>query len=167
MKTKKVPNRIYSPEHDHFGRLWENKYRKKMTADQSNLWSVKILFSFFLHFELQLTDNTIWRLSPFSQQQACVETSDLFLSCQHAWRLRSAPRTSEASCSVNQRLWYHVERANMTVLISSNVVDLWSFVLMDEAEVLFWTRSRDYQLMFFYCWQIVGHDLFSLLEEMS
>ena len=30
-----------------------------MRADQSNLWSVKILFSFFLHFELQLTDNTI------------------------------------------------------------------------------------------------------------
>lgn len=24
---------------------------------------------FFLHFELQLTDNTIWRLFPFSQQQ--------------------------------------------------------------------------------------------------
>lgn len=40
-----------------------------MRADQSNLWSVKILFSFFLHFELQLTDNTIWRLFPFSQQQ--------------------------------------------------------------------------------------------------
>lgn len=76
--------------------------------------------------------------------KACVETSDLFLSRQHAWRLRSAPRTSDASCSVNQRLWYHVKRANMTVLISSNVIYLssicwplklcfdrwsWSFVL--------------------------------------
>ena len=30
---------------------------------------LKFFFLFFWHFELQLTDNTIWRLFPFSQQQ--------------------------------------------------------------------------------------------------
>lgn len=105
---------------------------------------LKFFFLFFWHFELQLTDNTIWRFFLSHNSKACVETSDLFLSRQHAWRLWSAPRTSEASCSVNQRLWYHVERANMTLLISSNVIYLssicwplklcfygwsWSFVL--------------------------------------
>ena len=30
---------------------------------------LKFFFLFFLHFELQLTDYTIWRLFPFSQQQ--------------------------------------------------------------------------------------------------
>lgn len=136
-----------------------------------------VLKFFFLFFFCTSSYN--WPTTRFEDcslshnNKACVETSDLFLSRQHAWRLRSAPRTSEASCSVNQRLWYHVKRANMTVLISSNVIYLSSICwplklfLMDEAEVLFWTRSRDYQLMFFCCWQIVGHDLFSLLEEMS
>lgn len=144
-----------------------------MRADQSNLWSVKILFSFFF-----CTSSYNWPTTRFEDcslshnNKACVETSDLFLSRQHAWRLRSAPRTSEASCSVNQRLWYHVKRANMTVLISSNVIylssicwplKLWwmklKFCFEHDQETISWC--------FFCCWQIVGHDLFSLLEEMS
>ena len=136
-----------------------------------------VLKFFFLFFFCTSSYN--WPTTRFEDcslshnNKACVETSDLFLSRQHAWRLRSAPRTSEASCSVNQRLWYHVKGQIWPCLFPQTLftylqfVDLWSFVLMDEAEVLFWTRSRDYQLMFFCCWQIVGHDLFSLLKEMS
>ena len=135
-----------------------------------------VLKFFFLFF---CTSSYNWPTTRFEDcslshnNKACVETSDLFLSRQHAWRLRSAPRTSEASCSVNQRLWYHVKRANMTVLISSNVIYLssicwplklcfygwsWSFVLN--------TIKRPSADVFLF-WQIVGHDMFSLLEEMS
>lgn len=118
---------------------------KKWEQISLNSGVLKFFFLFFfLHFELQLTDNTIWRLFPFSQQQGIRRNQRPLSFASTAWRLRSAPRTSEASCSVNQRLWYHVKRANMTVLISSNVIYLssicwplklcfdgwsWSFVL--------------------------------------